>query len=190
MLPKSVCILFSGKAGVGKSFSAKLMAQQLLAQGYTPIIMPLAFSVKHIAKIGFDWDGNKDPKGRKLLQEIGGIGREYNKDIWVKKVIDEYVPKQINYPLDFLLIDDWRFPNEREYIAENGLYSVYTIRICSPNRESLWGTPQYNDVSETALDKEIFDYIIRNEGSVDELKLILKDIAEEIINKEDTYGGR
>ena len=45
----------------------------------------LADPIKEIARTGFGWDGRKDARGRRLLQEIGTVGRHYDPDLWLDR---------------------------------------------------------------------------------------------------------
>lgn len=100
---------FSGKAGSGKTSAAEVLEKQ----GF--VIRSFADPIKWIATKWFGWDGKKDEKGRKLLQSIGKIGREYNPDTWIKPM-EAYI-KAWSDKRDFLLtIDDVRFQNEVDFI--------------------------------------------------------------------------
>ena len=98
-------------------------------------------------------------------------GKKWNhvgKDI---PVISPIIPQE--YPK--WIISDTRFPNEIESVKKhNGL----TIRI---NRDSVLRTGKLFDTdnheSETALDDyQGFDYVIDNNGTIEELKEVVKDI--------------
>lgn len=150
-------VLFSGKAGVGKTTCAKELERFIQGNDKTAhcIVLPFAKKVKQIAR-QFDWDENKDEKGRKLLQGVGNIGREYDKDIFVRHTW-EFI-ESFCYNSSTVLIDDWRFPNELVYLTKSLFRSeyfdekeIYTVRIIAPELELLKGTEQYNDPSETAL---------------------------------------
>jgi ABC-type dipeptide/oligopeptide/nickel transport system ATPase component len=52
-----------------------------------------------------------DIKPRKLLQNIGSLGRKFDQDIWVKLTL-----ARLSNTLDFVFIDDLRFPNELAFI--------------------------------------------------------------------------
>lgn len=187
MLGKSVCILFSGKAGTGKSTSATYLHNKLFIMNET-IIESFAHGVKATAKESFGWNGIKDPAGRKLLQDIGRTGRAYNKNMWVDKTFHEYLEGNLHYPFDYVLIDDCRYENEINYVKDNPLYSVYTVRIDAPNRESLKGTDAYADESEVDLDEYTFDFVINNRGTFDELYEQLDTVIESIKSKEKQFG--
>lgn len=190
MLGKSICILLSAKAGVGKSTSAKYLAN--LAEkgyGYSTVIAPFATGVKQVARDSFGWNGLKDEKGRKLLQDVGQTGRNYDENIWVRKTMEEILPASSHYPYDVVLSDDWRFPNEADYIRKLYLYNLYTIRLVCPEREILKGTPLYDDVSETSLDKYKFDYAI-DVPNFDTAYSSLQTILEDILSKQKYFGGK
>ena len=98
-------------------------------------------------------------------------GKKWNhvgKDI---PVISPIIPQE--YPK--WIISDTRFPNEIESIKK---HDGLTIRI---NRDSVLRTGKVFDTdnheSETALDDyQGFDYVIDNNGTIEELKEVVKDI--------------
>jgi hypothetical protein len=173
-----VFILLSGRAGVGKSTCAKYLCGEFKSRKFSSVVASFAKSVKDCAINSFDWDGRKDDKGRKLLQGIGNIGREYNENIWVGILVEN------EFEVDFTLIDDWRFPNERDYIANLGYAKVITIRVEASNRESLINTSVYNDISEISLPLDYsYDFFIDNSKDFkytkEQLDMIIESILEE-----------
>lgn len=100
-------IAIHGKMGSGKSTAAKFI------QGITPcVIKPFAQPIKDIATL-MGWDGNKDTKGRTLLQKLGTeCGREcIHSNIW----IDQWNGSIENTGLyNTVIVDDLRFQNEYE----------------------------------------------------------------------------
>ena len=159
--------LFSGYAGAGKSFCRDYFVETMISTGRSCYADSFAKDLKHIAKAVYGWDGLKDDKGRKLLQNIGRTGREYDIDMWVRKVSDRY------YNLDTipLAIDDWRYPNERSYLEDRG-FEVITIRVHRPSLELT--RRLYADVSETSLlewsTDKFYDIHIENVGTLSDLK--------------------
>lgn len=179
---KNIIILISGKAGVGKTTLSGILANEISSKGYTVYKTSFAESLKKCATTFFNWDGKKDGKGRTLLQALGAIGRNYYKDCWVKLAIDGIYDKMMYMP-EFILIDDFRFPNEYDYIVNNfdNEFVVITIRINSSDRETLKGTMRYNDESEVSLDEFTkFDYTYDNTGNISDLtnfsNIVLNDI--------------
>lgn len=174
---RPVFILVSGLAGTGKTTSAKYIKVQL----DNAEIFPFAFGVKTAAAESFGWDGVKDQRGRRLLQGVGGIGREYDENIWVSQVFDRAIESGYNY----IICDDWRFPNELKYLKGIEDILVVTIRIDAPNREILKNTPEYFDISETSLPKvgDIYDHTIDNTGSFESLFSTLDYVIKETKRK-------
>ena len=161
-LARTLCFMFSGKAGVGKTFLSDMIQKWCDEVGLKTLKSPFAYGVKETASF-MGWDGNKDIRGRKLLQSIGNVGRVYDEDVWVRNTFIR-IEEQVGYPFDAIFIDDWRFTNEFAYVFnQEPLYQPITIRVSSDSREILRGTPEYLDVSETQLDNFDFDYTIHND---------------------------
>jgi hypothetical protein len=71
------------------------------------------------------------------------------------------------------IITDTRFPNELQAVKDKG---GITIKVVRPETDYLAG----DHASETALDKSKFDYVIVNDGTMDDLvKEIEKILIEE-----------
>lgn len=179
-MAKTLVFLLSGKAGVGKTHSYSIASDITKKLGMVSCYSPFATGVKNTARF-MGWDGRKDIAGRRLLQRIGSAGREYDIDLWAKKSIN-FVQSQIGYPFDIVFIDDWRFKNEHTYLLSQPLYKPILIRIDAPLMESLKGTPEYDDVSETELDGYTFDYVISNSLNTD-LEPILDSIIKQEVSK-------
>ena len=117
-----------GLAGSGKDTAAEV----LYSYGYARYAF--ADRVKNLAW-RFDWDGNKDERGRALLQNIGMAGRQYDPAIWIK-----YVELMIEAGEDSRLIvfTDVRFQNEADYVRGKGGIIVRIVRpgIITENHES------------------------------------------------------
>lgn len=176
-----IYILVSGRAGTGKDTCSNYIAKVLAQKKYFVSRGAFAKGVKDTATF-MGWNGEKDEKGRKLLQDIGNVGRQYDKDIWVKQTVDYYKDSRSN----FVIISDWRFPNESDYILKKG-YPVITIRVEAPEREALKGTSRYNDVSETSLPSyddshNTYDFLVKNNGSYEDLYEKLDSIVEKILD--------
>lgn len=128
-----------GRAGVGKT----ALANALVARSGATVI-PLAWSVKDIAAECFGWDGAKDEKGRRLLQVIGTeAGRAYNEDMWVNLWRGMYLKHMGENPTP-VVVDDVRFQNEVDVIAELGGITIrldnergVTLNHASENPDSL-----------------------------------------------------
>jgi len=182
---RTLCILISGKAGVGKTTSARFMSEHYRSLGYSVKVGHFASGVKFVGKV-MGWDGIKDERGRKLLQNIGAVGREYDPDTWCRSLFEQEIPSEVSFPFDVVIIDDWRFPNERLFVNTLPSYKVFTMRIFSPEREILKGTEMAFDSSETSLPERggYYDYYFRNFGNdLDKFSEDCRSIANIFVEK-------
>ena len=124
---KTVAVLISGLAGAGKSTLSHMLKEKMYKfNGIESDEYSFASPLKYIARHYIGWSGEKDFLGRKLLQNLGRVGREYNKNIWSSRFVNLTENNSIK---NFWFIDDWRFPDEAEYIANNPMFDVFTVRI-------------------------------------------------------------
>lgn len=193
-LAKSIIILISGKKRVGKTLVANILADILIDHGYSVEVKSFSNEIKNCAYSFFNWDGKKDEKGRKLLQSIGDTGREYNEDLWVNALINNI--EDGLFLSDIYIIDDWRFPNEREFIENLNSFYNFTIRVESTNR----GDYKDDDITENSLPvfdlesdggscpKNYYDFVVDNSYSEEELRNSLMIILNAIEKMEVNNG--
>lgn len=144
---KFVC--FSGKAQAGKTTSAIILADQLRKHGYRVVVTSYAGLVKYICKAFFNWDGQKDERGRTLLQYVGtDIVRTKQPDYWVDFIID--MADFFGDAWDFVIIDDARFPNEISKIRSAG-HEVLHVMVVRPGYDNGLTAEQSQHPSETSL---------------------------------------
>lgn len=105
---------FTGKAGVGKTTCANYTSHSVIS---------FAGELKRIAFI-MGWDGEKDVKGRTLLQDLGDIGRKYDPEMWVLPIVTECISHEENVVFvgtDYILsVDDVRYDNEAKILKSLG----------------------------------------------------------------------
>lgn len=118
----------------------------------------------------FGWDEAKQHHVvRSMLQNLGvGARKLFHKEFWIMQAFYNLEPKDQNY-----VITDVRFTNEADIIKRMG----GTIwRITRP------GVGAVNShISETELDSYQEDLTIVNEGSLEELELLVQQRMEEAI---------
>jgi len=167
-------IAFSGKARAGKDTSA-----EVLIEHHNFWQLSFAEGIKEVARqVG--WNGEKDEAGRKLLQELGRILREYNPDYtiqFMQKQLDS-IPQRLSKTMEppfegglvmpqGVVITDCRYPNEADWIASQPNSTL--IRIQRPNNpDALTGEAAQHE-TEIALDDYSFENIIVNDGTKEEL---------------------
>lgn len=166
-------ILICGKARSGKNQLATYLAEYLDVN--KTLIRGNADSVKEIAYEHFNWNGEKDAKGRQLLIDITNDG--YAKDIhyWEKTTFKEAVVFT-NKQYEYLIIPDWRYAQTLDYFRKVAT-SVTTIRVVRPNLPE--GTHKYH-VSENALDLFDVQYEVLNDKDLDNLKKVAKELCSKM----------
>jgi len=109
---------------------------------------------------------------RELMQEYGEFFRHIQPTFWVNKLLKYCTDNNIIYAI----VTDARFPNEIDTIKRE--HKVIHIRIIRSEAD-LITNPYHN--SETALDNyQDVDYIIENDGTLDDLRNKAIKIKEEI----------
>ena len=160
-------ILISGKAGHGKDTVASIMKEELERRNEKVLIIKFGDPVKWFAREYYNWNGEKDEVGRSLLQYIGTeMMRHYDSFYW-GRFISEFIAA--NKDFSIALIPDWRFISEKIAIAQENK-NYYTLRVERPNFKNPQMTEeQLKHISETELDKYLFDYTIYNDGNLIDL---------------------
>lgn len=180
---KILCI--SGKARHGKDFTAENLAEDLRILGKKVLITHNADLLKFMCKNLFGWNGEKDEKGRHILQYVGtDVVRKKTPDFWVDFLISVFnlFPDE----WDYVIIPDCRFPNEIEKLKESG-FDVTHIRveritlttnslvtpISSVPFDNGLSEEAKSHISETALDNYPADIRITNNGLPNYKSIIL-----------------
>ena len=167
-------ILISGKAEAGKTTAANIIKYYLCGIGKRAAIVPYGQYVKDTAKMIFGWDGQKDENGRQLLQWWGtDVVRKKNENFWVNTVMR--LAAVLDGEIDYLIIDDCRFPNEIDLWKDE--YGYLTLRIERPGYENALNDNQRKHPSETALDDYEFDVTI----SATDFKELKEAIYEQVL---------
>lgn len=160
-------ILISGQAQHGKDTFGKMLEVELRTLGFSTQIIHFADALKFVCKEYFGWDGNKDERGRFLLQHVGTeIVRAKDEHFWT-----DFVARLIKiFNRDFIIIPDWRFIEEYNKISEQ--FDVTTVRIeryLTYNEEEQ--VPYVNEAmtptqlahrSEVELNNWTCDYVVIN----------------------------
>ncbi len=111
-------VLLSGKAGSGKDTAGDYLVSRYGFRKYA-----FADRLKEIAFL-LGWDGRKDDRGRKLLQDLGTVGRAYDPCVWIRFVLDGISSDRP----ERVVITDCRYANEfsecADFASENGYVFV------------------------------------------------------------------
>lgn len=158
-------IALVGKSGLGKTSAANF----LVLDGF--IKLSIAGKLKEICKDLWPEQFLNGNKPRELLQTVGtDVIRAYDPDVWVN-----YVVRQLVEEKDYV-VDDCRFLNEAQILRDNGFVIV---RIDGPQRTPMVGQTSQH-ASETEMDNIAYDYILPNNGTLDELDLNLHELKKKI----------
>lgn len=172
-----LCI--SGKAQHGKDTSAGFLKSYLTTQGKKVLICHYGDLVKYVCGQFFDWDGEKDEAGRRLLQYVGtDVVRAQSEDYWVI-----FLGQMLSFfdgHWDYVLIPDCRFPNEVELISR-WFPDTAHLRIIREGFVSPLTPEQQEHISETALDDYEPDCRVYNNGSLSDLQALLCLYAKNVL---------
>lgn len=164
-------VSLAGPAGSGKTAAA-----QYLNAKRKGLQLSFAAALKQRA-LNLGWDGSKDLSGRKLLQGLGLLVREYDEDFWIDRLKEQ---------LDFsqhMYIDDMRFMNELLFLKGRKFHTVYLLPHGLRMNEEWRDHP-----SEREIHPEFCDTILRSEigdlGSLyDSLDALVERLEEDALPK-------
>ena len=167
--------ILSGKAGSGKNTVSNIIKE---FYGNT-IEISFSYYIKDYAKRVSDWDGSEETKPRELLQQLGIelVKEKIDNKLFINRVVEDI--KVFSYFYDVIVISDARLVDEIETIKTLFPKSI-SIRVNS-NTENNLTNEQKNHITETGLDNySNYDYIMDNNGSIEELKEKTIKILEEV----------
>lgn len=170
-------ILIGGKARVGKDTMADYLVENLDNKDKICRVQVSQY-IKYYAQKYFGWDGREETKPRELLQELGTevIRNKIDPNFHIDRLVQDI--KVLSYFYDTFIVSDIRFPVEIEKVKEN-YEDVVTIKVIRDN-EILTDKEQAH-ATETALDNyNDFDFIVDNNGSLEELKEKTLEIIQKI----------
>lgn len=158
--------IVNGKPRAGKDTFAELLGKHCRVFKYSSVD-----KVKQIAaKCG--WDGGKDDKDRKFLADLKRITTEFN-DMSYDDVAEKVAYFLKTDFFDVMLIDI-REPEEIERAIEGyGAEAIYINNVNVPMVTS--------NESDANVDNFVYDYIIANDGTLDEFAETVKDFYIRIV---------
>jgi DNA polymerase III delta prime subunit len=169
-------LFLSGKARVGKTTAAKLLAELLYKQGYKPIILPFAAALKaEVEATGLTKES--DPEQYRLVcQKMGSDRRRENPDYWVDKFLESAykILKEENseedVPERVIIVDDCRYLNELNLAPR---FNAIKIFISHGDRRLMehdepWRLHESEDMANRTEDndkdyREMYHFVLRND---------------------------
>jgi nucleoside-triphosphatase THEP1 len=175
-----VIFMIHGPMGSGKSTLSKLICDRAAMSGKTATVLPFAKPLKDAARV-LGWNGQKDKKGRRLLQLLGTeVGRKcISESIWTDKWQKAVSDAEVDN--DIIVCDDLRFLNEYE-AAKIFSMSRRVIAIKLKGRGYAtsgffsWILWHFKNIlgllhaSEKPLPDYLFDEVYKNDKSISHLE--------------------
>lgn len=158
--------IVNGKPRAGKDTFAELLGKHCRVFKYSSVD-----KVKQIAaKCG--WDGGKDDKDRKFLADLKRITTEFN-DMSYDDVAEKVAYFLKTDFFDVMLIDI-REPEEIERAIEGyGAEAIYINNVNVPMITT--------NESDANVNNFVYDYIIANDGTLDDFAETVKDFYNRIV---------
>lgn len=183
-------IAIAGKANSGKNTLSRFLCEEINEIVSYPPIVGFADPIKEMSLIAFPFLKREDFFGpsenrskvipncfkdgkpltiRILLQDIGEGYKKYSPTIWID-VFNETYKKYIKKN-NFIICSDLRFTDEFNFLKKNGFFLIRLLKNNSSNMNHISETQQ-NQIKD-----ESFDYIIHNNGTLDDLKIKVREIV-------------
>ncbi len=169
-------IMICGKARSGKDTLADFIINHL--ENKKPCKVQIGQYIKYYAMKYFGWDGEEETKPRDLLIHLGTdiIRNKIDQNFHINRLVQDL--EVLSYFYDTFIVSDVRFPVEIEKVKEK-YDEVVTIKISRDSEEL--NQSQKNNITETALDNYTdYDYVIDNNGTLEELEQKAVDIIKEV----------
>ena len=113
----------------------------------------------------FDTDGNPLTY-RKVLIDLGGLGRKYNPTKWIDVFDSRFNENSKKY--NFITVSDARMKNEFDYFKQNGFFTIKLIR------EEIVKLTDRTETEQDGIPLELFDSVINNNKSLNHLNKLIK----------------
>ena len=107
---------------------------------------------------------------RQLLIDLGtGVGREYKDNVWID-AFDYRLAKAEKKKLGIVIVTDVRFVNEFRHLKNKGFYNIRLLR------DAHLKIDHSSETSQDGINDDEFDYVLKNNGSIEELTDEIKKI--------------
>lgn len=190
-------IIINGKGGSGKDTfveqANKIANEEVLA---TMVIHNISAIDKIKSAASYlGWDQQKTLKGRKLLADIKLALDEYDEDLITKGLITQCNDLCLkHYLLEHLLIfvhireprNIDKFINIAKESELNNKCKLYTLLITNPSTDDI----TYGNEGDDMVSNYKYDFIITNDGTIDNLKNKAKGLVNGVILYDCPFGNK
>ena len=167
--------ILSGKARSGKNVVASLIKNHYEVLGKKCVVISFAKYLKDYAKEILGWDGDESTKPRDFLQQIGVelIKNKISANMLINRVREDI--EVYSYFYDVIIVSDARFIDEIEVVSDRIVIKVV-------GNSSDLTIEQASHITEHGLDLyDKYDYVINNNGSIEDLKNDVEKVLEVIL---------
>ena len=159
--------IINGSGGVGKDTFIEYCSEFAKVKNISSVD-----KVKEAAKILTGWNGEKDEKSRKLLVDLKKLSIDYN-DYPVKYIEEQAKEFQENDDEEMMFVHI-REIDEIKKVKER--VTVKTILVTSTRVEKIT-----SNSSDANVENYEYDYYIKNDGTLDELREMAKEFVDKRI---------
>ena len=185
---KKLIYVFAGHARSGKDTSAEILSEEIQKRyGFRPTHVAFADLLKEEAK-KLGWDGEKDEKGRTLLQHLGDVLREYHgKEYFANACLEKIEESEHSV----FVLTDLRYMSEYkallDFAMRNSDTEVLMVFVSRENVGEIDGMTdeqrnhpsekELDDIIEATDDDDVLSrFFISNDGSLEDLKKKVVDL--------------
>lgn len=172
-------ILIAGSAGSGKTYLGKKIVEYATSSGLRALQTEYSKYIKMYASEILGYDGSRNTKPRKFLQNTGSFIREELKDktFFVRRMLEDLRIYEIYF--DIVVISDVRLLLEIEDLIEKN-YDVTTVLVRNERAQQELTEEEKNHITEFEFSLySSYDYEVENKEK-NELEKLAKKILEEI----------
>lgn len=183
-------IMIHGKSETGKSTVAEILERRLReVECYNVIRCSLSTWIRETLKNDFFWDGVMTPESRKCMAEIYRVGTDFYPYHMARRVWErDNVPNLSEDKKTIVIVESFREKVNYDYfdsLWKQGLIEdIVTVTI---ERPGVAETAQEltSHQSETDLDDFVFDYLIVNKGTLQDLEnKVVRYVLSHVLDEE------
>jgi len=201
-MTEKVVIMIHGKSEHGKGTVAEILERRLKdIKEFNVIRCSLSTWIRETMKKDFYWDGIDTPESRKCMAEIYRVGTEFYPYHMARRVWERDIKLKVIHAIsirkggctvglqeiekNIIIVESLREKVNYDFfemlLKEGSIDDLITVSVERPGYESTQKLT--NHVSEVDLDDFIFDYLIVNDGSLEDLenktvRYIISDILD------------
>lgn len=174
---KPKIFIIAGKARSGKDEISTIISNYYGDK--KSITISFGYYIKDYAKRISNWDGKDETKPRELLQQLGIelIKNKIDDKLFIRRIIEDI--EIFSYFYDIIIVNDARLIDEIITLKDKYEYSI--LFKVERNIDNNLNINEKNHITEIDFENyEKYDYIIKNNGNLNDLKLTVEKILKEV----------